>query len=146
MIAQVVKPFDSDEHKMKAAAVKKSPETLEDHDTSTMAKARFMISDILEQAKPAGAQDFYLPMMAAAAMAAYRPAAAASMLGEVPEEEAKEDASEGKQNMKIILYSILCSSLSNGLTTWVIMLKSYLTSSALWSLSWSSITAEADFG
>ena len=101
MIAQVVKPFDSDEHKMKAEAFKKdreeSPEALEETpETSTMAKARFMISDILEQAKPAGAADFYLPVMAAAAMAAYRPAAAVSVLGEASEEDVKEDSSEGK--------------------------------------------------
>ena len=65
MITQVVKPFDSDEHKMKAA---ESTELAAAEDFS-MTKARFMINDILEeQAKPAN-DNFYLM----AAMAAYRP-------------------------------------------------------------------------
>ena len=65
MITQVVKPFDSDEHKMKAA---ESTELAAAEEFS-MTKARFMINDILEeQAKPAN-DNFYLM----AAMAAYRP-------------------------------------------------------------------------
>ena len=95
MIAQVVKPFDSDEHKMKAAFKNNGPEasTEAEHDSSTMAKARFMISDILEQARPTGA-DFYLPVMAA--MAAYRPAsAAANIIDEASEDDVKEHHSEG---------------------------------------------------
>ena len=79
MITQVVKPFDRDEHNMKAAATNQKLD--QDQDTSTMAKARFMISDILDAKPVREAPELYLPMMAAA-MAACRPAA--RLLEETP--------------------------------------------------------------
>lgn len=77
MITQVVKPFDvSDEqHKIKLD----TQLTAGMEETLSMTKARFMINDILDDqpgqaaATTKQAADFYLPVMAAAAMAAYRP-------------------------------------------------------------------------
>ena len=84
MITQVVKPFDSDEQGKIKPTTQLTAEMEEV--TLNMTKARFMINDILDDqpgqaaATTKQAADFYLPVMAAAAMAAYRPSGPALSL------------------------------------------------------------------